>query len=48
MEGTREKVVPFSVAGCHHAGFMPAHMKKAARAYMLCVCECASEGEGGF
>lgn len=34
-EGTREKVVPLGAAGRHHAGFMPARMKKAARTYMF-------------
>lgn len=34
-EGTREKVVPFSAAGHHPVGFVPAHMKKAAHTYMF-------------
>lgn len=34
-EEMMEKVVPFSAAGCHHAGFTPAYMKKAARTYMF-------------
>lgn len=34
-EEMREKVVPFSAAGCHHAGFTPPYMKKAACTYMF-------------
>lgn len=34
-EATREKVIPFSGAGHHYSGFMPAHREKTARAYMF-------------
>lgn len=44
--GTGEKVVPLCAAGLGPAGFVPAHRKEAARAYMLASVPARGRGGG--